>query len=378
MTPMTPPPALGPVIHRRGALPRSAAAVRRGAVAVGFLGGSITAPKTGTRWPEPFQRWLVDRFPGVRLTVENAALGATGSDLGAFRAGSTVLARGCDVVFVEYAVNDYGTPPERRGRTREGLLRQLLRAGVDVVLVHAYCGEMEADMATGRVPPSIADFEALAERYGIPSVWVGLHAWQQVRRGLLTPEEWLPDGLHPEVRGSQAYAEPVIALCEEAWGGALGAAPGGPTPRGEVTAALPASQDPGCWERVRVEDLARVDREGPWVLRNTPTCLGLERVLWTAVPGARLRLPFRGRGVVLGFDFGRLSSEVRYRIDGGAWTQTERDRPGWCGDRGWFRPVVVADDLATTEHALELETRSVAVAGGMGVETALGLIGIIT
>ena len=370
---MTPPCSLGPVIRRRGDLTRFRAAVARGALTVGFLGGSITAPKTGTRWPEPFQRWLVDRFPGLRLVIENAALGATGSDLGAFRAGATVLARGCEVVFVEYAVNDCGTPAARRGRTREGLLRQLLQAGVDVVLVHTHCGEMEADLADGRVPPSIAEFEELAERYRIPSVWVGLHAWRQVRRGLMTPEEWLPDGLHPEVRGSQAYAEPVIALCEEVWGGAAGEA----APHAGGTAALPAPQHPGCWEQVRVEDLASVHREGPWVLRNTPTCLGLERVLWTAVPGARLRLPFRGRGVVLGFDFGRLSSEVRYRIDGGAWTQTERDRPEWCGDRGWYRPVIVADDLPPGEHELELETRAVAVPGGMGVETALGLIGVL-
>lgn len=369
--------APGEVIRRRGALPRSAAAVRRGAVTVGFLGGSITAPKTGTRWPEPFQRWVADRFPGVRLTVENAALGATGSDLGAFRAESTVLARGCDVVFVEYAVNDYGTPSERRGRTREGLLRQLLRAGADVVLVHTYCGEMEADLVAGRVPPSIAEFEALAERYGVPSVWVGLHAWRQVRRGLMTPEEWLPDGLHPEVRGSQAYAEPVIALCDEVWGGAPGGAPCGSPPRRDAVADLPAPQHTGCWERVRVADLASVHREGPWVLRNTPTCLGLERVLWATVPGARLRLPFQGRGVVLGFDFGRLSSEVRYRIDGGAWTQTERDRPGWCGDRGWYRPVIVADDLPPGDHELDLETLAVAVPGGIGVETAIGLIGIL-
>ena len=41
-----------------------------------------------------------------------------------------ILARGCDLVFVEYATNDYGEPTDRRTRTREGLLRQLLRDGV--------------------------------------------------------------------------------------------------------------------------------------------------------------------------------------------------------------------------------------------------------
>lgn len=340
---------------------------------VGFLGGSITAPKTGTRWPEPFQRWLLDRFPGVRLTVENAALGATGSDLGAFRAASTVVARGCDLVFVEYAVNDFGTAADRRGRTREGLIRQLRRAGIEVVLIHTYCGEMEPDLVAGRTPVSIAEFEELAERYGLSSIWAGLHAWEQVQRGRMTPKEWLPDGLHPEERGSLSYAEPIIAFCEEAWTRPA-AGTDAPKPAGAV---LPAPLHPGCWEHVRVEDFAAADLEGPWMVRNTPTCLGLDRVLWTTAPGARLRWRFRGRGVMLGFDFGRLSSEVRYRVDGGPWTQTERDRPEWCGDRGWYRPVIVAEDLAPGEHRLELETAAVAVRGGIGTETAIGLLGII-
>lgn len=368
---MATPSSLGPVIRRRGDLPRSRSALQRGSLRLGFLGGSITAPKTGTRWPEPLQRWLLDRFPGVRLTVENAALGATGSDLGAFRAGLTVLAHGCDVVFVEYAVNDFGTPSDRRGRTREGLLRQLIGAGVDVVLVHTYCGEMEADFAAGRVPPSIEEFEALAERYHVSSVWAGVHAWRQVRRGLMTPEEWLPDGLHPEVRGSLSYVEPVIALCEDAWTGS------GSADEVRRAAPVPTPLHPGCWERVRVVDLTSAEVEGPWVLRNTATCLGLDRIWWTVAPVARLGLSFVGRGLVIGFDFGRLSGEVRYRIDGGAWTQTERDRPEWCGDRGWYRPVVVAEDLAPGGHRLELETVAVAVRGGLGTETAIGLLGII-
>jgi hypothetical protein len=95
-------------------LTRSRAAVARGALTVGFLGGSITAPKTGTRWPEPFQRWLVDRFPGLRLVIENAALGATGSDLGAFRAGAGFLAAGLNMslgpllgLSLDFLGNDY-------------------------------------------------------------------------------------------------------------------------------------------------------------------------------------------------------------------------------------------------------------------------------
>lgn len=361
---------LGPVVQRRSPLRRSRAALAAGRLTVGFLGGSITAPKTGTRWPEPFAAWLVARFPGVRVTIENAALGATGSDLAVFRTGPEIIARGCDVVFVEYAVNDHDTPTVRRNRTREGMLRQLRAAGVDVVLVYAFCPEMLAAMEAGRLPESIAEFEELASHYGVASVRAGLHAWREVRAGVLSWHDWLPDGLHPETRGSLSYAQSVIALCAAEW-----------TDAGEEKVAarenLPPARDPRCWANVRLLELDTPERAGPWTLRRWGGCPGMDRVLHTTAGGARLRLVFAGRGLVLGFDFGQLSGEVRYRIDAGAWQTTARDRPAWCGDSGWFRPVVIADELETGRHEFELETLAVAVPGGIGGVTAIGLLGVI-
>ncbi len=46
-------------VHRtRGPLPNFRQALASGTVRVGFLGGSITDQKTGTRWPEGFAAWL--------------------------------------------------------------------------------------------------------------------------------------------------------------------------------------------------------------------------------------------------------------------------------------------------------------------------------
>lgn len=363
--------AFGPVLRHRRALSRSRAALARGSLTVGFLGGSITAPKTGTRWPEPFAGWLTQRFPTARFTIENAAIGATGSDLAAFRAQPEIIARSCDLVFVEYAVNDVGTPTARRNRTREGGLRQLLRSGADVVLVYTFCPEMLPDLAAGRVPPSVAEFEALAEHYGVGSVWMGLHALREVSQGLMTWPEWLPDGLHPEQRGSLSYAQSVIAFCEAEWGNAsLGAAWAG-------RPALPPALHNGCWDDVECLDLSAPERFGPWTLRRWPGCLGMNRALHSTAPGARLNIPFTGRGLLIGFDFGRLSSEVRYRIDGGDWKVTQRDRPDWCGDSGWFRPVLAADDLPPGAHVCELEALAVAVPHSSGTLTTIGLLGVI-
>ncbi len=78
-------------IRRRGGLRRTARRLREGGLTVGFLDGSITDARPGYNWPEPVLAWLQGAFPGVRLAIENAAIGTVGSDLAAFRARRDIL-----------------------------------------------------------------------------------------------------------------------------------------------------------------------------------------------------------------------------------------------------------------------------------------------
>jgi lysophospholipase L1-like esterase len=363
-------PHPSPVIRHRQGLPRTRAALAAGKLTVGFLGGSITAPHPGKSWPEPLLAWLVNRFPQVRVTVENGAIGATGSDLAAFRASDTVLPAKCDLVFVEYAVNDYGTATDFRNRTREGLLRQLLATGCDVVLAYTYFNDMKPDMEAGRVPPSIAEFETLADHYGLGSVWMGLHAWHEVHAGLMTWPEWLPDGIHPENRGSLSYATSVIAYLEKE----LAASPA-PAPR----PALPPALYAGNWEKVRRIPFDAVQSSGPWTVRRWYTCPGIDWALHTTAPGATLKFAFDGYGLALVFHFHGLASEVRYRVDGGEWAVTKRDRPEWCNTNGWPRLLLVTDTLQAGRHEFELETLAepLPLPQGCGTLTTIGMIGVI-
>ncbi|MCU0791546.1 MAG: GDSL-type esterase/lipase family protein [Opitutaceae bacterium] len=358
-------------IHRRRSpLPRFRRALKTGVLRVGFLGGSITDQKTGRRWPEPVLAWLGQRYPSLRLVVENAAIGATGSDLAAFRAGRDIVARDCDLVFVEYAVNDQGTPPERRARAREGVLRQLLAEARDVVLVYTFMPEHLADLRDGRDPASVADFERLADHYSLPAVYVGLHAWREVERGLLRWEEWLPDNLHPEERGSLSYAQAVIAHLETS----LALPPASAT---TPAAPIPAPLDARNWENVSMIPYAEIARTGPWSERRWGQLNWIDQVLHTTGPGATLRTRFTGHTLVAATDFGSLSSELRWRIDGGEWSVTARARPAWCGTSGWFRVDVLAEDLADGEHTLELETALGVLENVTGCTTRIAFLGVV-
>ncbi len=359
------------VVRRRRGLHQVARRLHEGTLTIGFLGGSITDPRPGYNWPEPVIGWFAHRFPGVRLRIENAAIGATGSDLAVFRAQRDIIDRHCDLVFMEYAVNDQGAPAERRMRAREGLIRKLLAGvGRDVVLVHTFCQDMYDDMIAERMPASIAAFEDLGQHYELPSVWVGLHALREVRAGRMRWEEWLPDGLHPQARGSLSYAQSVIAYLEEA----VSATPGDEVMRcGDPQPPLNARH----WESAHTLPFEAVQVQGPWTLRRFPHHAWIDRILSTTAPEASISFRFHGRGLALAFDFGKTSSEFRYRLDGGAWLTMTRERPEWCGDHGWYRLDTLADDLDAREHDVTLEVVHGNRPECTGTNCDLALIGIV-
>jgi hypothetical protein len=149
-----------PVTVARRSLHRVWESASRGQLAVGFLGGSITDGGNGINWPESVLNWFGATFPEAQIRVENAAIGATGSDSGCLRADAEIIERGCDLTFIEYAVNDGGHSTERRGRSREGLIRKLLAARQEVVLVYTFSEEMREAMEANQMPPTVAEFES--------------------------------------------------------------------------------------------------------------------------------------------------------------------------------------------------------------------------
>lgn len=339
------------VVKRRGPLRHTKAQLENRRLTVGFIGGSITDARPGHNWPEPVTRWLADQFSQARITVENAGIGATGSDLAVFRAKRDLIDPGCDLVFVEFAVNDWEVPTERRNKTREGLLRQLLADGTrDVVLVYTYNQDMYEDMMNGRVPHSIAEFEALAEHYGLSSVWMGLHALNEVRRGILQWEEWLPDGLHPTQRGSFSYGTSVIGFLQEEL---LSNVPA--SSEAAASKELPAPLTEGHWQNARFVPFEDIRTEGPWTVRRWVNLQWIDHALSTFAVGSKLSFDFEGTVLALAFDFGKRSAEFRYRVDGGEWTTSNRERPDWCGPSGWLKLEVLFDDLPSGIHHFELE-----------------------
>lgn len=359
------------VLQFRGGLKRTLEGIKKGSLTIGFIGGSITDGRPGHNWPEPTTAWFVENFPNVRIHVENAAIGATGSDLAVFRAKRDLIDRNCDLVFVEYAVNDGGTPTEKRNSTREGLIRKLLSEERDVVLVYTYSQDMYKAMAGGQVPDTISEFEEIGKYYNIGSVWMGLNAFEEVNKGRMRWEEWLPDGLHPQYRGSLSYAHSVMKFLEKE----LIQEPGESEILGGSKLPEPMFKD--NWENAFILPFSEVKTEGPWVVKRWPNLVWVDQVLETAAVGAKLSFPFEGRGLCLGFIFGKTSSEFKYRLDGGEWVETHRDRPGWVTEANWYRVYNIEDGLTDTKHKIEIEVIHGDKPECTGTNFVLTFIGVI-
>lgn len=191
-------------------------------VKVGYLGGSITAQPG---WRVKSLAHFKQAYPGVKFTEINAAIGGTGSDLGAFRVQQDVLSKQPDLLFVEFAVNDGGAAPDQIIRCMEGIVRQTWRANpsCDICFVYTLVEGMAPGIAAGKFPRSASAMEKVADHYGIPTIHFGLEVSRLSQDGKLlwksplpkTPAEkaalgdkvvFAPDSVHPHVEtGHQLY-----------------------------------------------------------------------------------------------------------------------------------------------------------------------------
>ncbi len=198
-----------------------------GEVKVAYFGGSITAqpgwrPKTLAH----FQK----TWPEARFSEINAAIGGTGSDLGVFRLAHDVLEKKPDLLFVEFAVNDGGAPPDQIRRCMEGIVRQTWRTlpDCDVCFVYTVTDTLAPPLLEGKFPRAAATMEEIADRYGIPSIHLAVDVARLAKEGKLLWKAPLPkteeekrkagdvvafaaDGVHPYPEtGHELYLQAVV------------------------------------------------------------------------------------------------------------------------------------------------------------------------
>jgi hypothetical protein len=350
----------------RGGLPNLFARLDAGgAVRIAYLGGSITCQEG---WRPKTLKWFAEKHPKAAVKEIYASIGGTGSDLGVFRLERDVLAKLPDLLFVEFAVNDGGQPPEAIFRTMEGIVRKTWRARpeCDIAFVYTFAGGLIEDLKRGKFPRAASAMERVAGHYGIPSIHMGFEAGRLAREGKFILQGPLPktdaeraalgdklvfspDAVHPYPEtGHELYFGAVVrsmAKIREA---------GKPGPH-----ALAAPLVPDNWERASLVPLSRARPGNGW--RRLEPDKGAPRWFWDFLPevwraerpGAALELRFRGTAIGLYDIIGPDTGAVKVTVDGRPSTKILRFDSFCTYHR--LAKFMAAEGLPDGEHVVRIE-----------------------
>jgi len=325
---------------------------KTGTLTIGYFGGSITAGAGASKSAETSYRalttkWFRDTFPKAKITEVNAAIGGTGSDLGAFRCRKDLLDQHPDLVFVEFAVNDSGGKPDRVTASMEGIVRQIWRANpsTDIVFIYTTAKSLAAPYDRGEIHPIILVHEKVAAAYRIPSINVGKPLWQQVHDGQATWATLLPDNTHPGDTGYAIYAKQISDFLE--------AHRNDKKERPHKKLREPISPVP--LENAHLIDASEIAAEG-WV-HDEPGGKRFPHNISSDQPGAEMKYRFKGTAIGVYWVVAPDSGEIEWSIDGSAPQHASSwDHFALRSSRANYR--ILDDSLSPGEHELTVRVRS--------------------
>ena len=356
-------------VRARGGLPNFflKAQTTGAEVKIGYLGGSITAQKG---WRVQTLAHFQKAYPQSTFAEINAAIGGTGSDLGVFRVQQDVLSKGPDLLFVEFAVNDGGTDPQRIIRCMEGIVRQTWKANpkADICFVYTLTESLSPAMLDGKLQRSASAMEKVADHYGIPTITLGMEVAKIAKAGKLlwraplpkTDADKLalgdkfvfaPDGTHPhESTGHVLYTQAIVRSLP-----ALAIANNTPTPHVSNLAL-----DPANWERATLapitaaklsEGLAPVDLATDSFAKSWSN--RLPAMVKLTKPGQSIEFKFKGTHCAVYDAVGPAGGKVAVTLDGKAQKPAQRI-DAYC-TYARLSTFIVGTDLTDGVHSVRLE-----------------------
>jgi len=311
-------------------------------VTVAYLGGSITAMNG---WRNKTTDWLKATYPKATFKEIHAAIGGTGSDLGVFRLGRDVLAYKPDLLFVEFATNDGGQPPEQIWRSMEGIVRQTWKQDpfTDIVFTYTITTAFTNDYCNGFCNRSASAMEQLADHYGIPSINFGIRVAQllkenklimdakvietavpkespdrdkQIRERLAADKRMLfaNDGVHPRDEGHELYKAAIIAGFTQMKG----------LPAADHKAKLAKPFVADNWESAKMVPLSEKMLTGQWTklpadnARQKSFGDRMGQIWMAEQPGCALHFKFKGSVAKVYDLLGPDGGQVTITVDGKA------------------------------------------------------------
>ncbi len=326
---------------------------------VAYFGGSITegagsSDPTKTCYRAMTTAWLREKYPDAEVTEIYAAIGGTGTSFGIFRQRQDVISKSPDLIFIEFAVNDFGDSYERVLPQMESMLRQIRRelpmADV-VVLISTALMVIEHVEAGGSFESRDAHVKA-AGYYGVPVVDFGKVLYERVRAEGVPYSAYAPDELHPGDNGYAVMTEYLLGALD----GMLEVCPE------DLTAhEMPEKLSERASERGDIipgDKLENLEMTGGFYYKVEKNDR-FEGFIETFDEGGTFSFTFEGIGVGFFRVGGDTGAELLVSIDGGEFVANET----WDNyDRSFMKlgAAVVTKDLPYGVHTVTVKAPDVA------------------
>ncbi len=209
---------------------------------VGFIGGSVTngsgaTDANTTSWRARTRDWIKSSFPNAEITEVEAAIGATGSFYGMYRAEKHLIKeKAPDLCFIEFAINDapgydalFDNTIHNNYTNLETIIKKIYASNPYADIVFVVTGDrnwLKAD-ATSENPIFGTTHTELAEYYSLPVIYAGRELAQDiyVENGNTWPDsdthpvwaKYYTDYVHPTDLGYEHYANTVIDYLKSQW-----------------------------------------------------------------------------------------------------------------------------------------------------------------
>lgn len=319
---------------------------------IGYFGGSITegagASDPSKCWRSLTTEWLRNTYPDCEINEIMAAIGGTGSDLGAYRCEKDLLSGKPDLVFLEFSCNDAEDPFLPVCNNVESIYRKIWKNDptTEIVVIYTMIKSMDDDITAGRVVESRVAHQSVALYYGnIMQIDMG----EVLRRRVhLAGGDWntyTVDTVHPNDEGYRIYADVVAdrlskELSKES--------------RGLAARELPASLfGDKSYEGACLVDASAAELGDGWTFVEKSLCDRYPSYYEATEAGAELTYKFNGIRIGLYWMMAKDSGCVEYSIDGGRW-QTASSWDFYCKNFNRAHRMMLTDGLERGEHELRL------------------------
>ena len=310
---------------------------------IGYFGGSITAGSGASLekncWRAKFTKYITEKYPETEITEINAAIGGTGSDLGLFRMKRDLLSQNPDMIFVEFAVNDY--LKDNVQIYMENIVRNILLYNKDIIIVFVYTSTLTMFndcYSKGTIPHSVIAHDKVAEFYNIPVLNMGKVLMDMLEKGEVIKEDIWIDGTHPNDYGYSLYEDFLEQNVENL----------------EINIknkkeSLTDNLHPNA-DLYLTANMAN----NKWKLSNNTLYDRLPDYIYSDNPGDAIEFEFEGSIIGIYTTTEKTSGDFIYSIDGGE----EKVCSTW--DRyamqfGRAHYYMLADDLAYGKHKLTIK-----------------------